>query len=129
MSSDAADPNDFMARYHRERAAAETRARADLRYVAGVLRLLGVATVTAAFDGSGDEGFVEDVTYDPDPPAGLPDGLRDVIDDAVCDLLPGGWEINAGSFGTVTIDTATGEPDVDHEWRDDEDEMFDAEGE
>jgi hypothetical protein len=121
------DPNDFYAQYERSRREAETKGRADLRYAAGALQLLGVERAVARFDGSGDEGFVEEVTYHPAPPAGIPEGLQDVIEDAVCQLLPGGWEINAGSFGTVTLEVATGETVIDHTWREEEDYHEDLE--
>jgi hypothetical protein len=127
MSS--SDPNEFLARYERERREAERKARTDLRYAAGVLRLIGVERAVARFDGSGDEGFVEEVTYHPPPPGGIPEGLQDVIDDAVCELLPGGWEINTGSFGTVTLDAATGEPVVEQTWREEEEYDEDIEDE
>jgi hypothetical protein len=35
----------------------------------------------------------------------------------VCWQLPGGWELNEGSFGTVTINTLTGKGNVEHTWR------------
>lgn len=120
-----ADPNDWMAKYEAERAAAGRKARAELRYAAGFLRLIGVERVTAHFDGEGDEGFVRKVEYHPAPPAGVPRGAEEAIEDAVCELLPGGWEINAGSFGTVTFDTATAEPEVEHTWREDDEEYED----
>lgn len=119
MSS--ADPNDWLARYERERKAAERKAREQLRYAAGFLHLIGVERVVARFDGSGDEGFVQEVECHPDPPAGVPDAVREMVEDAVCELLPGGWEINEGSFGTVTFGTATGEPEIEHTWREEGD--------
>lgn len=116
------DPETWRAEYERRRQEEEAYGRAQLRYAAGVLLFLGVERVIARFDGAGDEGFVEEVTYEPPPPAGIPEGFQDVIEDAVCLLLPGGWEINAGSFGTVTLDAATGEPAIEHTWREEEEE-------
>ncbi|MBX9626224.1 MAG: hypothetical protein K2X82_20665 [Gemmataceae bacterium] len=126
-----ANPDDWMAKYEAERAAAGRKARAELRYAAGFLRLLGVERVTAHFDGEGDEGFVQKVEYRPAPPAGVPRGAEEAIEDAVCELLPGGWEVNAGSFGTVAFDTAAAEPEVEHTWREEEEydeDEDDAEG-
>jgi hypothetical protein len=114
------DPDAWRAEYERKCREGEAQGRAQLRYAAGVLRFLGVERAIARFDGSGDEGFVEEVAYYPPPPAGIPDGFQEVIEDAVCLLLPGGWEINAGSFGTLTLDAATGEPAVEHTWREEE---------
>jgi len=122
-----ADAEDFMTQYRREEAKRIAAAKESLRYLAGALRLIGVKKVTAPFDGYGDEGSLNEITYDPLPSAGFPDGLQQAIERAIYDLLPGGWEINAGSFGTVTLDTATGEAEVDHEWRDEDEEEYDLE--
>lgn len=43
--------------------------------------------------------------------------MCDEICDAAFDLLPGGWEINDGSYGTVTINTANETIDVEHNER------------
>lgn len=120
------DPNDFMTRYERERAAAEARARELLRYVSEPLRLIGVRQVKLEYDGYGDEGDRWDIVYLPPPPDGLPDGLEQLIEQALGGLLPGGWEINEGSFGTLNVDTATGEFALDHTWNE---EDPDADGE
>lgn len=40
----------------------------------------------------------------------------EILDDTF-DLLPGGWEINDGSFGTIVIDGASGEISVEHNER------------
>jgi hypothetical protein len=122
METPVADPEDFLARYRQEEEKRSAKAREAIRYLSGALRLMGVRTVTAPFDGYGDEGNLGDLTYDPLPPAGFPEGLCEVLAEAFCELLPGGWEINGGSFGTVTLDTATGEVEIDQEWRD-EDEL------
>jgi len=49
------------------------------------------------------------------------DTTADVIESEIMgdafDLLPGGWEINDGSFGTIVIDTASGEISVEHNER------------
>jgi hypothetical protein len=41
----------------------------------------------------------------------------DEFEDAVFQLLPGGWEINDGSYGVVTVDVASGKITVDHNER------------
>ncbi len=115
-----ADLNDFMARYRREEEKRTTSAAAALRYASGALRLMGVARVVAAFDGAGDSGAIESVRFDPPPPAGVPDGLAEVIENALYKLLPGGFEINEGSSGTITLDTATGRTKVDQQWNEPE---------
>ena len=112
---------DWMANYYREAAEREAKARASLKYTAGMLALFGVETATSTFDGYGDEGTIDDPVFAPNPPAGLPDGTADAIKDAFADLLPGGWEINEGSFGSVRLDVATGEAALEIEAREEED--------
>ena len=43
--------------------------------------------------------------------------MCDEISDAAFDLLPGGWEINDGSFGSIIIDTASETISVEHNER------------
>jgi|LakMenE01Jun11ns_1017448.scaffolds.fasta_scaffold9501732_2 hypothetical protein len=43
--------------------------------------------------------------------------MCDEISDAAFDLLPGGWEINDGSFGSIIIDTANETISVEHNER------------
>jgi hypothetical protein len=108
---------------------------AGLRRACEVLALLGVATVRVRYDGSGDEGFVEEVVYEPAPPAGVPDGLGGLVNNFVYAFLPDGWEINAGSYGTITVDVKSAWALHDHHWREDDewdddfDEDFDDEWE
>jgi hypothetical protein len=83
--------------------------RADRREA--VFRLLagcGVATADAEYDGAGDEGCVGTITA---RGAGgevipLPGEVEEAVGDFVSDTLPRGWEIDAGSDGTVTFDVA-----------------------
>lgn len=112
--------DDWLARWQREREEREAQARRTLADLAGALRLLGVRTVAAPYDGEGDSGSLEDPVYDPAPPAGLPAGLREELELAFYGLLPSGWEINEGSAGTIRLDTATGEAAVDHVWREED---------
>jgi hypothetical protein len=117
--------DEMVAREKRER---ESR----LRLACEVLALLGVATVKVRYDGAGDDGSIEEFTYDPALRAGLPEGLEGMIEDYVIWHLPEGWEINSGSYGTITVDVATGRAKHDHNWRlEDEfdEEEFDEEWE
>lgn len=41
----------------------------------------------------------------------------DTLIDNAFDLLPGGWEINDGSYGTITIDIATENISIEHNER------------
>jgi hypothetical protein len=69
-----------------------------------------IANLTAEYDGEGDSGSInsicatnqcgEDITNI------LSDEERADIEEFFYDVLPGGWEINEGSFGTATWEVA-----------------------
>lgn len=68
------------------------------------LKRVGVEKIEAHFDGSGDSGSIDEVTYDPDI---LDEKLKDIVVSQFYDILEekyGGWEIDDGSFGDVKID-------------------------
>ena len=108
----------------------------EFGWVCRDLESQGVARVEVLYDGNGDSGTVEGFTLrDRDgqevDPARLPTGkyasgwapggreidLADKLDELVCAILPGGWEINEGSFGVVVLNTLTRRIHVAHSWR------------
>lgn len=109
-----AEQESWQEREARERKESEIR----FRTACEVLERLRVQTVEVEYDGSGDEGFIQTIRYQPEPPAGIPEGLQHQIEDFAHRRLPGGWEINEGSYGTMRIDIHTREADCDHHWRD-----------
>jgi hypothetical protein len=125
------DPDKWYKEYERKEALRLERAKQVTNYLIGALRFFGVKRVTVAFDGYGDDGEVQEPVYAPKPKGGLPEGLALTLRDAMCHLLPGGWEIESGSVGEIVIDVAAGTCDVNIEWREseDEDEFFDDEDE
>jgi hypothetical protein len=109
-----------------QREAREKReAEEGLRTACAVLRRLGVGQVEAKYDGVGDEGWVQEVRFAPPPPPGLPEGLQALIEQYVYTRLPAGWEVNSGSNGTMTIDVATGKANLDHHWKEGEEDFED----
>lgn len=60
-------------------------------------------------------GFMENIFKQKDPL--VTEKATDEFEDAVFSLLPGGWEINDGSYGTVSVDVATGAIKVEHNER------------
>ena len=50
-------------------------------------------------------------------PGGGGTDRSDKLDELVCAILPGGWEINEGSFGVVMLNTLTRRIHVAHSWR------------
>jgi hypothetical protein len=114
---------DWLASYQRKEAERLERGKELGEYLAGALRFLGVKRVTVAFDGSGDDGEVQQPKYEPKPKGELPEGLDLALRDCCAWQLPGGWEINAGSVGAVVIDAEAGTSRVDIEWREEEEEF------
>ncbi len=80
------------------------------------LRQLGLTTVTAQFDGSGDSGQFYALDVEPSSVT-LADQLQNQLEDFFADLLAPGWENNAGSFGDFTVDVATGTVVGSASWR------------
>jgi hypothetical protein len=78
------------------------------------LRALGVASIHVTYSGCGDEGYVDDVGFEPTGVA-VPDEIRSQIEDWVCDQLPPGWEIGEGAQGGVTIGVDRPLARFDHE--------------
>lgn len=76
------------------------------------LQELGVETVTAEYDGSGDSGQIDDPHFGSDE---IPRDLTMAVQDLFYDILAqyyGGWEINEGSFGQFTWDVGTDRIDL-----------------
>ena len=111
---------DYLAHYEREKAARKRKAEATVAHLSGVLRFFGVERVTAKFDGSGDDGSIEPAAYHPTLPADLPFGFSEQFPECWLPFMSPSWEINAGSFGTLTLDVATGEVHEEIEVRDEE---------
>lgn len=76
-----------------------------------------VASIEVTYDGCGDSGQIEQLTYfDTENQAINREDkeLDDVVEDYVNGLLPGGWENNDGAFGTVRIDARAQKAHVEH---------------
>jgi hypothetical protein len=116
------DFESWQQRYQERAAEQEREGRALIARLCGALRRLGVEQIEIAYEGTGDSGAIEQFEVVPDIEPGIPDAYRTVLEHAVYGLLPGGWEINEGSAGTVTIDVDSGEVEVDHTWRPAEDQ-------
>jgi len=80
------------------------------------LAQLGVTDITAHFNGYGDSGEMEDLTVEPSN-VQIEDGLREELENFLLEQLPGGWEINEGSFGDFVIDVSEGQVALDASWR------------
>jgi hypothetical protein len=80
-----------------------------------------IASLEVQYNGSGDNGQVEDVAAYDDKNNRLPPDheLDAAAEELVYDLLGvhcPGWEINEGSSGRITIDAKTLKATIDHDW-------------
>jgi hypothetical protein len=118
------NPEDWFAQYQRQEAARIAYSQELAKYVIEALRFLGVYRVAVDFDGCGDDGEIHAPEYAPAPACGLPEGLDDLIREASGGQLPGGWEINSGSSGSVILDVKAGTCDVEIEWHEEDEDEF-----
>lgn len=123
---------DWMKKYQEEQKAAGVVAKNRFEALIPQLKELKVAEIVVHYDGSGDSGQVEDVTcystigheYDfgevkPDE-VKIEEPLKESFDEIACDVLTGldiDWYNNAGGFGDVVFDVATGKATVKHNTR------------
>ncbi len=80
------------------------------------LAALGVHRITASFDGCGDSGQFDPQEVEPER-IEVDDGLQEELEDFLLEQLPGGWEINEGSFGRFVVDVSSGQVTVDAYYR------------
>jgi hypothetical protein len=121
--------DDWYQKYQQQQEADHKHSQRLVEYVLPALRFLGVLRVEIKYDGYGDEGELTETVFAPMPATGLPEGLHRVIEHA-CELaLPGGWEINEGSFGMWEIDVKKGEAHLEHEWREEEEDDIEEDDE
>jgi hypothetical protein len=117
MSDSDAIPDILERMQHRE-AAQREQARQTLAVTCDRLSELGVTLVDITYDGYGDSGAIESVrAFAGDKETKLPDDVDEALQDVACELLPGGWEINDGSFGELVLDVAGRKITRQHNWR------------
>lgn len=85
----------------------------DLADVCAALSKLGILRVTARYEGYGDSGCVEELTYSPDTIA-VPGELDDKLQDVAAEYCPDGYENNEGGFGTLTLYLREGLAEREH---------------
>jgi len=117
--SDDTSYQDIMSKWHEEQ-----QKRLETSRVA-LTQLLStrpeIAQITIQYDGSGDQGCIQDVTArdSNENDLTLHTDLQYAVEDVAYDLLAvhcGGWEINEGSSGVITIDAKTLQGTIDHDW-------------
>lgn len=127
----------FMEEYKKEKDEHIEKARNQLNEVCKILKPLGVTAIEADYDGCGDSGAVEEVRFyskGKEYKGNLPQktfeslfcypgreadkvDLKGTVDEICCNFLPGGWEINEGSFGVIKIDIKKKTLKVEHNER------------
>lgn len=94
-------------------------------------KLVAFDEITITYHGYGDEGHIEDIV-----PFPLPEGmemsheLQQELESFAYDVLEanfGGWEINEGSDGTITIDVKARKAKIHHGWTIEEKQWEDVE--
>lgn len=114
---------EIMARYASEREASRTRLAEDFaKKCAPILAEHGVRKLRVHYSGSGDSGGVDDIEQLGDGDAVLRlDGVNSllgdtasVLDGLIDQILPSGFEINDGGYGTLTLDVVNGKWSLDH---------------
>jgi hypothetical protein len=105
---------DWRADYQARKAAEEPEAKANLRKALDLLDQFGVLTVYLAHEGEEGAGSIFGVVFEPLPADGIPEAIEDMVRAAAYWLLPAGWEMNAGSFGTLVIDVCKRKARLDH---------------
>jgi hypothetical protein len=79
---------------------------------------LGITRVLITYDGYGDSGNIESVVaYAGEEDVELASEIDAALQEAAYDLLPGGWEINDGSFGELVLDVSERRLVREHNWR------------
>jgi hypothetical protein len=112
-----------------------TNCRANRDRLIAALDPFGIARVIVTFDGSGDEGQIEDIAAynaanetlalpaitvhlvsETQQPAGASIPLAEALENFAYDTLgefQGGWQDNDGAYGTITLDVANGAASLD----------------
>lgn len=107
----------FLTGWDVERRDRKTKAKEDLYLLLD--QNPNITGIDVAFDGCGDEGHIEGITYlgETDDAIASNQELDDAVEEYVCWTLPSGWEINEGSFGTIHIDVKARSADCTFSYR------------
>jgi hypothetical protein len=119
------DWQDFMQRLEAEKAALQSCIAMNKEVVFAALATANITQVVVGFDGSGDEGQIDEIkAFAEDRVVDLPavkvsvfhdnrteeipleEGIEQIVYDALEASRPG-WEINEGSYGSFGFDVAT----------------------
>jgi hypothetical protein len=105
---------DWLADYEARKAAEEPGAKAALREALDELQRLGVRTVYLGYEGEDGAASIFGLAFEPQPASEIPESLQEAVRTAAYWLLPPGWEVGGGSFGTMAIDVLRRKATRDH---------------
>lgn len=123
---------DYLKEYEEKRNKEAEKAKADLKEIGKLLRPLKITRIEATYDGYGDSGSFEGVTFltkKKEYQGVLPAktfksayyshevDLKEKLEEIFCLFLPDGWEINDGSNGLVIVDLIMNTIKVEHNQR------------
>lgn len=119
----------FYEKYERE--AKEREDASKLELLAMLDASPNIKSIEVEYDGSGDEGFIEEVTCldAAGSPVEVDKELSALVEELVDELLPSGWGNDAGSYGACTIHVESGTMSFDHweRYEDANNESFEVE--
>lgn len=106
---------------HQKEDARKEAAKKTLKIIGEKLFLDLVNTVEAHYNGEGDSGDIEELVFkdvdDKELDYEINDEIENELINALFYFLPGGWEINEGSYGVVYFDVRNKELKISHEER------------
>ena len=102
----------------KQRADCAQRGQSELATLCPRLAERGITQVEIEYNGYGDSGTVESVTaHNGEKPRKLTKKEIDQLTECAYSQLPGGWEINEGSFGTLVLTVQDAKLVRQHNWR------------
>lgn len=112
------DVDDIIAQIVKAREKRERDAKAEIGKLAEELFTIGVKNVYVTYDGSGDSGDVDFVSYEKlNDKINVPPNLEEKLKDTIWAILPRGFENNDGGYGEVYINTVTKKVKLEHHQR------------
>ena len=85
----------------------------ELSVVCDALQEHGIKSVVVRYSGSGDQGSVEEVAFEP-ADVQLPGWIETTLEDVAECYCPQGYENNEGGYGTLTIHPFEGVAELEH---------------
>ncbi len=127
----------YLEEYQKQKVEHRKHARNQLKEVCQILEPLGITVIEAEYDGCGDSGAIEAITFfsnENEYKGDLPKekykslfsycseeprkvDITEIIDEICCHFIPDGWEINEGSFGILRIDIKNKSINIEHNSR------------